>query len=68
MSYTRPLALVFIMIMLIVTYPTLNSEYLSTLNSEVTIENAIIVAAPFVIWMAVIGCGVAASYDVLRRK
>lgn len=67
-DYTRPLALVFIMIMLIVAYPSLNAELHASLDAGNAMQNAILIIAPITIWLAVLSCGVVASYIVVEGR
>jgi len=65
---TKPLALMFLMIILIVTYPSLNAELQSTLAGQGTMLEAALIIVPITVMLATIGSGSMAVYLYMKES
>jgi len=64
---TKPLALLFLMILLIVTYPSLHAELQSTLAGQGVMLEAALIIVPIVVMLSIVASGSMAAYLYLKE-
>ena len=64
---TKPLALLFLMIMLIVSYPSLHAELNATLAGQGTMLEAALIIVPVTVMLSVVASGSMAAYLYLKE-